>query len=615
MDNLPFTIQKFVFEPGNLPKIVDLGLDPDSHAGLEGSIPGYFVMSSAPPNIEEARESDATLQAQAIQGIREIADRLHQMIDQSPDGSAELVITVHGYNANRRGVISWYGSIFKFINQHDAILRGQTNRVFIGYRWPSENVDFSLQKVGEALAALPRLPRKVLMLGGLGALLLLLLKVMTVRSVSPLGESVWLNLMIGSVLALLGVCGILMAALVVLRLIVYFRDYYRADNFGVLDLVELLRQIDHALVCRTLQDRGEDPQTVVKARQQWRSRSTGKVKLSFIGHSMGGFVVTNVIRMLSDVFDPGSINQKPSPDIGDVFQLGRLILVSPDIPVLSIISSRANFLASSLRRFPESYLFCNEGDIALRLASTAANYIAFPSRTQARGYRLGNVALQNPQGNGDDYGLINLTALDQELLPRLPMGEAITRYTHNVMDSLFLTYEGWIGHHVVTLADLFKAQREGDSNQATLADLFTYFDCTDYRDIKYDPATNSCSTEPLGLLSRARCKKVLKPWDYLLLILDYAGGKRDVHGGYFQGQFTQELLYRLAFLGFGDYLETLDSDRQVALTQLHLACQVRQIQGFLSPFRYRVDIQQANPEHTRGDLLEAIRANRPEADN
>jgi hypothetical protein len=47
----------------------------------------------------------------------------------------------------------------------------------------------------------------------------------------------------------------------------------------------------------------------------------------------------------------------------------------------------------------------------------------------------------------------------------------------------------------------------------------------------------------------------------------------------------------------------------VALTQLHLACQARQIQGFLSPLRYRVDIQRASLEHTRENLLEAIRAN------
>ncbi len=49
MDNLPFTIQKFVFEPGNLPKILDLGQDPGEQIGWEGSIPVYFVMSSAPP--------------------------------------------------------------------------------------------------------------------------------------------------------------------------------------------------------------------------------------------------------------------------------------------------------------------------------------------------------------------------------------------------------------------------------------------------------------------------------------------------------------------------------------------------------------------------------------
>ncbi|NJR51228.1 MAG: hypothetical protein HC780_18285 [Leptolyngbyaceae cyanobacterium CSU_1_3] len=32
-----------------------------------------------------------------------------------------------------------------------------------------------------------------------------------------------------------------------------------------------------------------------------------RIRLSFIGHSMGAFVVTNAVRILSDVFDPGSI--------------------------------------------------------------------------------------------------------------------------------------------------------------------------------------------------------------------------------------------------------------------------------------------------------------------
>ncbi|XGB43064.1 MAG: alpha/beta hydrolase [Nodosilinea sp. LVE1205-7] len=615
MEHLPFTIQKFVFKETDSAELAEL-VAIDSSQGVGGKIPGYFVMSSAPPNIEEARETDETFQRQAVQGIEEIVERLHQMAIHSQDGSAELVIAIHGYNTNLAGFTDWCKGIFKFINRQDSPISSQTNRVFIGYRWPSENVDFSRGKIWEALTALPRLPRDFLIMGGVGALLLLGLRIMTLGASRSNWPHSWSTLLISLVLALLLVLGILMAALVVLRLIVYFRDAYRADNFGVLDLVELLRRIDQTLVVRTAQELSPSPidsndhsQTMARAQQQWREPGQNKIKLSFIGHSMGGFVVTNVIRILSDVFDSRSIDQKPSPDIGDVFRLQRLILVSPDIPILTIISSRANFLAASLRRFPESYLFCNEGDIALRLASTAANYIAFPSRTQARGYRLGNVALQNPQGNNDDYGLINLSNLDQEFLPRLPMGEALTGQSCNAMESLFVTYYRLRGSRVVTLADLFKVQSDGDSSRANLADLFTYFDCTDYWDFKCDPQHNTRSVQPTGLLSRAKRKPVLKAWDYFLLTLDYGQGKRDVHGGYFQGQFTQELLYGLAFLGFGSYLDSLDSDRQVALTQLHLTCKAKQIQGFLSPFRYRVDIQGAELEETRGAMLEAIKAN------
>jgi esterase/lipase superfamily enzyme len=34
------------------------------------------------------------------------------------------------------------------------------------------------------------------------------------------------------------------------------------------------------------------------------------VDLSFIGHSMGGFVVTNAIRALSDVFAKGAVRSR-----------------------------------------------------------------------------------------------------------------------------------------------------------------------------------------------------------------------------------------------------------------------------------------------------------------
>ncbi|WP_017300858.1 alpha/beta hydrolase [Nodosilinea nodulosa] len=603
MKQLPFIIQKFVFRQESQAALVDI----DDTSGVEGKIPGYFVMSSAPPNIEEAQEASETIQRQATLGVDAIAAHLHRMMTTSADGTAELVITVHGYNTSLDGVEAWYKNIFKYVNHHDPTIATRPNRLFVGYRWPSENVALTSPKhIWEALKALPPLPRDMITTGALGALVLLWLEL------STFDESVW-GFLLGLLLTLLFVLGTLMLALVVLRLVVYFRDNYRADNFGVLDLVELLRQIDQAIVQRTAVEmfpntasEEQHRQAMAQARAYWGRRSQNKVKLSFIGHSMGAFVVTNVIRILSDVFDTASVEKRPDSYVGDVFSLGRLILASPDIPVLTIVSSRANFLASSLRRFSESYLFSSEGDIALRTASTTANYIAFPSRTQARGYRLGNVALQNKLGGIDDYGLINLRTLDKDFSASLPIGEAIAQAQANVMESLFLTYQRFQKRGVVTMADLFKVQTARSANRATVADFFTYFDCTDYFDIKYDPSNNTCSAKPTGLLTRALGHATLKPWDYFLLTLDYARGKRDVHGGYFEGKFSQELLYRLAFLGFDDYLKTFNADPQVALSQFHLACQSLQIQGYLSPVCYRATIQGGSLEGTKADLLEAI---------
>ncbi|MBD2429132.1 alpha/beta hydrolase [Phormidium sp. FACHB-1136] len=608
---LPFIIQRFVFQPEGQAQIANL----DDPKGTPGTIPGYFVMSSAPPNIdpnpdEKPEFTEAQQQQYAQQGVNEIADHLRRMIAASPESNAELVITVHGYNTSRGGVQAWYKNIFKYVNRHDETIAAHPNRVFVGYRWPSENV--KLSRFLEAILALPPLPRDILFTGVVGLFLFVLFQFIT------LGAT-WWGRLLSVAFGLATALGLLMFALVVLRLVVYFRDNYRANNFGVLDLVELLRQIDHAIVQRTAEEMFpgmarsstvDQAKAMAQAQNYWSRRAqNNKIKLSFIGHSMGAFVVTNVVRILSDVFDDSSVKKRPDSNVGDVFRLERLVLASPDIPVLTIITSRANFLASSLRRFSESYLFSSEGDIALRIASTAANYIAFPSRTQARGYRLGNVALRNPSVTPVTYGLINLPHLDQDFPPNVSVGAAISQAQDKVMEALFLTFQRFQIHGVVTLASLFQEQSPGNSNQATIADLFTYFDCTDYVDFRYDPEDNTCSAQPMGLLTQAKGKPVLKSWDYFLLTLDYATGKRDVHGGYFQGQFTQKLLYGLAFLGFGGYLNTLNTDPQVALSQLHVDCQAKGIQGYLSPFRYRVDIQGGNLEGSLKDMLRAIEDN------
>ena len=123
--------------------------------------------------------------------------------------------------------------------------------------------------------------------------------------------------------------------LILLRVAVYFRDGYRATSFGIPDLVEIIGQID-----KKLDERHN---------RSWLSRMVLRpipVQLSFIAHSMGGYVVTSVIRVLSDVFDPASIREglnstklptgvrdaKAFSRIGHAFCLKRLVLVSPDIP-------------------------------------------------------------------------------------------------------------------------------------------------------------------------------------------------------------------------------------------------------------------------------------------
>ena len=608
---LPFIIRRLVFLPNGQAHIANM----DAPEGTPGAIPGYFVMSSAPPSIDpkpnEPQEFDGAVQhVLAQQGVKEIARHLHCMIATSPDRSAELVITVHGYNTNRRGVEAWYKNIFKYVNSHSTAIQANPNRVLIGYRWPSENV--SLTRLPEALLALPPLPRALLGAGGLGLIGLVVVRTMAFGT--TLGG--WL---LSGILGLIVALGLMIAALVVLRLVVYFRDNYRAMNFGVLDLVELLRQLDHAIVECTAEEMFpglaqastlDQVKAMDQAQGYWSRRSDRKVKLSFLGHSMGAFVVTNVVRILSDVFDSDSVNKRPDSKVGDVFRLERLVLASPDIPVLAIISSRANFLASSLRRFSESYLFSSEGDIALRIASTAANYIAFPSRTQVRGYRLGNVALRNPAGTPADYGLMNLPHLAQDFPLDHPLGQAIGQAQDQVMASLFLTFQRFRSRGVVTLASLFPDQAPG-AYRATVADLFTYFDCTDYVDVCYNPEDNTCSNRPMGLLTKAKDKPVLRTWDYALLTLDYALGKRDVHGGYFQGQFSQQLLYGLTFLGFSGYLTTFDTNPQVALSQFHFACRAKRIQGYLSPYRYRVEIQGQDPQYALREILQAIEDTTP----
>jgi hypothetical protein len=284
--------------------------------------------------------------------------------------------------------------------------------------------------------------------------------------------------------------------------------------------------------------------------------------------------------------------------VGNVFGLGRLVLVAPDISSETIISGRANVLRSSLRRFEEAYLFCNEGDMALRLASTTANYFSFPARTRDGGYRLGNVTVREASATRkiETAGIVNL----------LPNGRLVQENVRAFLSYLYIRKS----------RSLLDRQLEIGLDEGTksIAELFTYFDCTNYRENISNPKTKTLESK--GILTRAVNKTSLEMKDYALLCKDFAQGKRDPHGGYiFSGDadFTKQAIYGLACLGWSGFVATLDSgyaehlaqlqqnrsdlkleeqQRLARLFALDALCKTKGVQVLMSPERYQVDVLQ-----------------------
>lgn len=573
------------------------------HPPLVFKLPAYFVRSTATNNVEDlyqkcSGKSDDKSSREPVQQKCSCAsseqsnqELIQEMAVHLMQDHAEIVVGIHGYNTGKDGVKRWYADILNHANTDPAI---GGKFLFIGYRWPSEQfLENPIGKLWQALQALP------ILLGVLffGANLLAISALLFLNHSSTLFLA----------LILLGTTGITaILTLILLRVLVYFRDAYRASNFGVMDLVELLRQLDQELYEKNKERFKKDP-------------DRHRVRLNFICHSMGGFVTTNVMRILSNAFDSDAIgnlkgeNKAPSPKIGRIYCLGRLVLVAPDIPVKTVLDSRANFLRSSLRRFEEAYLFSNEGDLALRIASTAANYLSYPARTRIHGYRLGNLGVRARQ---DQQGIVNWAELFQNQNGPLAKDLELSVLSHRQL-----------------LDDLHKS-----TEAYPIANLFTYVDCTDYRDWKVGD-TPKKGTKPRRLLSlsRVHCSLMqfcLYSWQLIRwLILRNLDG----HGGYFQGCYSSQLIYQFAFLSFGGFIEDyssrpLDSEpsspqsdakfptvetilddlqsdplfqaqliddparlevvkkRLHNLIQLSQNCQERGIQVLLSPERYEVDL-------------------------
>src|SRR5262249_20074516 len=116
--------------------------------------------------------------------------------------------------------------------------------------------------------------------------------------------------------------------------------------------------------------------------------------------------------------------------------------------------------------------------------------------------------------------------------------------------------------------------------QSDLAKVFTYFDCTDYVD--QDALTGA--RRPLLTFARREKQRDAQAklgwYAHVCLLLAYLlrHRKPNVHGGYFEGLLSQQLIYRLACLGYDGTIIAYGSE-----AALGKQCEVKQIRGLISP--------------------------------
>jgi hypothetical protein len=527
-----------------------------AHQAIGTSVPTYLIESTAPDNVDDTAKLTSKLHPKLAPidsdlAVKQIAEAL------VTGAEPNLVVMVHGFNTPQHDVLRMYGGAATAIAR-DAAIASRQGLVCIGYRWPSEHIGTPLRGTWSAL---PTLPIWILFFG-IGVMIFSLpLFYVASRTGQRWIDSllVWypagIQTLLGWTIAALALTAVL------LRASVYFRDNYRASNYGIPDLIQVIRAIDAEIV-RQYAQRGTDS-------------PPRNVNLSFVGHSMGGFLVTSTIRTLSDVFatpvealssygvagpgfGPGFKSAPPSNAIGNVFSLRRLVLIAPDIPAEALLSNRGNFLASALSRFDEAYLFSSEGDEILRQISTLANYFVFPTNSSNHGFRLGNAEILSR-----NFGMIDVSPDD--FLRVLRIGNMTLQELHDSLEDARV---------------LRQSSSRRPAAQAALPKVFTYFDCTDYID------EDGTKSPPRARLTFSKWRKRhdaearMRWYSHLLLLLCYFLNKKgpDVHDGYFQGLLSQQLIYRLACLGYEETVRGYGGEPAMGA-----ACERKRIRVLVSP--------------------------------
>jgi hypothetical protein len=124
---------------------------------------------------------------------------------------------------------------------------------------------------------------------------------------------------------------------------------------------------------------------------------------------------------------------------------------------------------------------------------------------------------------------------------------------------------------------------------------FTLFDCTDYQDFPITLDTDKRSSHKRGIVSEAKSLPAIDLFSYSRLALNYflGGGNQETwintHGGYFDGQYSQWLMYKLLFCGFKAILSHPEGDKASAdgWETLDSLCREKFLQVIISPHLYQ----------------------------
>lgn len=378
----------------------------------------FLVASTAPVSLEVDRVLPPQSVFRPLFNVTEMARIVGER------QAERLTLRTHGYSNPSK---SFYKNFIREageLNRPDPMTKARTlndNHFYVGYHWPSEQ-PITSPGLWHDYTRNPGILFKFLFIlsgiaGVIGSLLYAFLKLVAVPLLKLLGAIPfvgrfwdWSSFVQTAALAIRWywliptVFMLWLLAFLLLRIVVYQRDRYRAVHYGAPDLAEFFWRLDRQMT--RLQSQNKQPVSPTASDPQ-------RLLVNLVGHSMGGLVLVNVLRILSDRFgkdDDGTLKPDSELDdknladsMGDHLLLDKLILASPDIPLEFLREGRNNYVRSAMRRCRRIYLFSSDRDIVLRYLSTVGNWFTEPSM-QMSGLRLGNVYLRKmPQGSDASY--------------------------------------------------------------------------------------------------------------------------------------------------------------------------------------------------------------------